>query len=99
MKTIMELNKAQQLLSINFEGELTFTSHISIEDFSEKNSEIKKVTVNLAKCDYIDSAGLGLLLVLRDIFKLSSKIRIENANDLVSEKLRITNFHKLFNVT
>ena len=79
MKTIMEFNEAQQLLSIQVEGELTFATHISVDDIPTKNSEIKNVTVDLAKCNYIDSAGLGLLLVLRDKFKLSRKIRIENA--------------------
>lgn len=98
MKTIMELNEAQQLLLIQVEGELTFTTHIPVDDISTKISEIKNVTVNLANCNYIDSSGLGFLLVLRDKFKLSRKIRIENANDLVLEKLRITNFHKLFHV-
>jgi len=58
------------------------------------NSEI---VIDLSKAAYIDSSGLGMLLVLRDSARASGKsVVLQGASGAVRDVLGIANFHKIF---
>lgn len=60
---------------------------------------VKCVLVDLQQVQYIDSAALGILLLLRDKAKpLNIKIELANLQGTVKDVLEIANFHKIFTI-
>ncbi len=56
----------------------------------------KEVVVDFASTTYIDSAALGMLLLLRDRVGDARQVRLVNCKGQPDQVLRIANFHKLF---
>jgi len=55
-----------------------------------------EVVVDFTSTTYIDSAALGMLLLLRDRVGDARQIRLANCKGQPDQVLRIANFHKLF---
>lgn len=55
-----------------------------------------EVVVDFSGTTYIDSAALGMLLLLRDRVGDPRHIRLANCKGQPDQVLRIANFHKLF---
>jgi HptB-dependent secretion and biofilm anti anti-sigma factor len=87
---------------ISIKGALNFEVHQQFIDAYTKDGEIrtgKKFTIDLAKTDYCDSSGFGMLLVLREeVNAEKSDISIINASPKIRELLKTAQFHKLFNI-
>lgn len=59
-----------------------------------------EIQVDLGGVEYIDSSGLGMLLMVRESAKSAGKtVSIANASGNVRQVLDIANFHKLFALT
>lgn len=54
------------------------------------------VVVDFTSTTYIDSAALGMLLLLRDRVGDARHVRLVNCKGQPDQVLRIANFHKLF---
>ena len=90
---------------ITLEGCLDATSSrdfdIMIEDeISAKSNEIKKVTIDAEKLDYISSAGLRSFLQIETYLedKLDDHITVINAIEVVKEIFEVTGFSEVLNV-
>lgn len=60
---------------------------------------VKCVLVDLQQVQYIDSAALGILLLLRDkAATLNITVELANLNGTVKDVLEIANFHKIFTI-
>ena len=60
---------------------------------------IKCILVDLQQVQYIDSAALGILLLLRDkAAPLGIKVELANLQGTVKDVLEIANFHKVFTI-
>lgn len=57
-----------------------------------------ELVVDLQRTSYIDSAALGMLLLLGEKTGGTRKVRIRNATGQPKEALEQANFHRLFNV-
>lgn len=56
-----------------------------------------EIVIDLTNAAYIDSSGLGMLLVLRDSARASGKsVVLKGASGAVQDVLGIANFHKIF---
>jgi HptB-dependent secretion and biofilm anti anti-sigma factor len=61
------------------------------------NPKVKSIIIDLSHVQYIDSAALGIMLLLRDKARTAGKeIIIANPKGAVKEVLDIANFNKLF---
>lgn len=59
--------------------------------------QVRKIVVDLRNTAYIDSAALGMLLILRDKAVAAGKtVAIASVPGTVRDILRIANFEKLF---
>lgn len=85
-------------LTIHIQGRFDFSQHQGFRDSIEKaTAQTKAFTVDLAGSEYMDSAALGMLLLLLDkAGNQKSRVRIVNANKDVRKILEIANFDKLF---
>ena len=97
------LEKGEMLITL--EGSLDATASrdfdIMIEDeISGKSNEIKKVTIDAEKLDYISSAGLRSFLQIATYLEdnLDDHITVINAIEVVKEIFEVTGFSEVLNV-
>ncbi len=85
---------------IQLTGRFDFNTHREFRDVTEtaiKAEDVREIQVDLAAVDYLDSSALGMLLMLRDRARNSSKsVSLVNCKGSVRQVLDIANFGKLF---
>lgn len=60
---------------------------------------VQCIVVDLQQVQYIDSAALGILLLLRDRASAQEvKVELANLQGTVKDVLEIANFHKIFGI-
>lgn len=95
-----QLNTEGTELVISIKGRFDFNLHHQfravIEDADDK---IERYIVDLKESDYMDSAALGmLLLLLEKADNEKYRVRIINPNNTIVKILEIANFHILFDI-
>lgn len=66
---------------------------------SNETRSAKRYVIDMAGAEYIDSAALGMLLLLRDhVGADASKIRLMNCSAAVRDVLQVSNFDRLFDI-
>ncbi|MFI5617799.1 ATP-binding protein [Streptomyces sp. NPDC051567] len=89
-------------LIITVKGRFDFSTHQEFRESYEKfhGQQPETVVVDLAESTYIDSAALGMLLLLRDhMGGDASRISIVNSGPDTRKLLAIANFDKLFDIS
>ncbi len=80
--------------SFNYDAVLEFRDAYAQEDWANT-----KLTVDLGQCDYIDSAALGALLLMKSALdKAEGEVVIRVGHDAVRESLGAVHFEKKFTV-
>lgn len=68
--------------------------------FENQPNRYERYAVNLAQCTGIDSAGLGMLLILRDYTQLNrDDLKLMNCPADVRQVLSYANFEQLFSIS
>ncbi|OGS80994.1 MAG: anti-anti-sigma factor [Gallionellales bacterium GWA2_55_18] len=63
------------------------------------NGAVREIEIEMSKVDYLDSAALGMLMLLNERAKEASKpVALLNASNVVSQVLEVANFSKIFNI-
>ena len=89
------------LLTISLTGELTYKDHSVFNELLESvaNFKPKNVTCDLAGLEFIDSSGLGLLLLLNSQSeKTGWSLELANAGGQVAKMLQYTNIDSQISV-
>lgn len=93
---------ADHVARLSLEGRFDFHSHRdfrSAYDALLSRPEVRDITVDFAKVDYLDSSALGMLLLLREKAEASGKkVKLANLTGSVKQVLEIANFGKLFTI-
>jgi anti-anti-sigma factor len=85
-------------LTIHVEGRFDFNCHQQFRRAYEGSGiSPTEYVVDLRGTEYIDSAALGMLLVLRESAG-SATVRITNSRPAVRKILQIANFNTLFSI-
>ncbi len=82
-------------------GRLTFADYTVFKEITDsiQESTYRNFTINLKRLDFIDSAGLGMLLIARDKAKeKSGYIILKGAQGQVKKMLDLGKFEKLFSI-
>jgi len=98
MTVEVSLNASTSELVVKISGRFDFSLHQDFRKLSENEAKnVKEITIDLLRTDYIDSSALGMLLILRDkVGDNKNAIKITNAKPDVKKILEIANFDKLF---
>lgn len=83
---------------VNLKGRLTFTDHEQFRKITEAMHEpgSAKCTLDVSGLEFIDSAGLGLLLLVNEAAKENDiSVSIRGAQDQVKKMLEITRFEEM----
>src|SRR4029077_21054592 len=82
-------------------GEFTFTDHGTFKRMITEMFETKgkAIVIDLSRLEFIDSAGLGMLLLARDEAKKANRVLVlKNPGGQVKRMFGVTKFVKLFTV-
>jgi anti-anti-sigma factor len=83
-------------LNVYVEGRFDFNCHQEFRRaYESATGTFVEYVVDLKATEYIDSAALGMLLVLRESVG-AAKVRIANSRPAVRKILQIANFDSLF---
>ena len=88
-------------LEVSLNGKFTFadnkTFNVFLDDITR--GKHKRVVINLAGVDFIDSAALGILLLTRDrCDKASASLVVRNPRGQVKQMFDISRFSELFRI-
>lgn len=82
-------------LTISLEGRLDTNTSPNLEKELIITDDLKSITFDLEKLEYISSSGLRILLSTEKKMN-GKKVIIKNANEYVKEVLDMTGFSELF---
>jgi HptB-dependent secretion and biofilm anti anti-sigma factor len=94
-----QVNGANAHVSIS--GEFTFTDHAAFKVMVGQllAGQGSPMVIDLSKLEFIDSAGLGMLLLARDeASKAARKLVLRAPHGQVKRMFGVTKFDKLFDV-
>jgi anti-anti-sigma factor len=87
---------------VRLSGRFTFDCHREFRDAYKDaltNPAVRDIQIDLGEVDYIDSAALGMLLLLRESAQAAGKtVSLTKARNAVLAVLTIANFSKLFEI-
>ena len=85
------------VVKISVLGRFDFHAHREFRDAYQTQSPTAQYLVDLRGVDYMDSAALGMLLLLREhAGDDQAKIRITNPRSEIRSILNVANFEKMF---
>lgn len=89
----IEKNQNEQKLVIALEGRLDTTTAPQLEEELKSSlGDITNLVIDLAKLEYVSSAGLRVLLSAYKTMRTKGSMKIANANELVREVFEVTGF-------
>ncbi len=87
---------------IDTTGRFDFQVHCDFKDAYTPlldNAAVREIEVEMSKVDYMDSAALGMLLLLSERAKAADKtVVLAHASGTVLRVLEVANFNKIFNI-
>ncbi len=96
-----EIDRDQKLVRVRIDGHFDFSQHKAFRDAYRDVSpqEGWVFEIDLSHTTYLDSAALGMLLLLREhTGEAPGRIRVVNVQPDVHRVLEIANFHRLFDI-
>lgn len=102
MSITVSLSGSKAVIAVT--GRFVFDVHSEFRAATRRvldHVDIREIEIDLAKAEYLDSAGLGMLLLLHERAKNAHKqpIRITGSNGRVRNVLQMCNFDRLFGIS
>lgn len=97
----MIINKKQDgsALVVALEGRLDTTTAPELErELKTSLDGVTDLTLDLAKLDYISSAGLRVLLSAHKTMMKQGQMKVTNASEIVKEVFEVTGFCDILNI-
>lgn len=97
----MIINKKQDgsALVVALEGRLDTTTAPELEQELKNSLDgVTDLTLDLAKLDYISSAGLRVLLSAHKTMMKQGQMKVTNASEIVKEVFDVTGFCDILNI-
>ena len=84
---------------IKVKGRFDFSCHAAFREAYAGINEASEYVVDMEEASYMDSAALGMLLLLREHAQQNGgKVVITNCRGQTYDVLQIANFHRLFKI-
>ncbi|WP_148714355.1 STAS domain-containing protein [Chitinolyticbacter meiyuanensis] len=94
------LTLAPPVAHVRLDGQFTYEAHRAFKEATTpalEDAAISQIEIDFALVSYLDSAALGMLLLLNE--RAGSKtVRLVNAKGTVRSVLEIANFGKIFEI-
>ncbi|NVJ91542.1 MAG: STAS domain-containing protein [Methylocystaceae bacterium] len=92
------INHIQDAVEIAWQGKFDYKESTSFKNMTHEicQQDIKLLVLNLSDCDYIDSAGLGLLMMAREMSMVKDiYFKITGAHHQVLRMLEVAQFGEI----
>jgi anti-anti-sigma factor len=100
MQVSANIQQGKAVLTLN--GRFDFNSHRDFRDGYDEalqNSDVKHLEVNLNGVEYLDSAALGMLLLLKERAAAAHiSLELHHCHGMVKQVLDVANFGKIFTI-
>jgi len=88
---------------LTIQGRFDFNAHAEFRKCSEaalQTEHARRIVVNLAQVDYLDSSALGMLLLLREKAAGAGgpEVVLDGARGIVRQVLEVANFSRMFRI-
>ncbi len=98
----MQINTRNEggVATLTLSGNFTFDCHRDFKDATMaaiQSPGFKKLVLDFAAVEYLDSSGLGMLLLLKERAG-SADVLLQNCSGTVRNVLEIANFNKIFDL-
>jgi anti-anti-sigma factor len=97
----MKFEFQQNDARVNIGGEFTFADHVAFREVTNRLLQAKDATivVELSQLQFIDSAGLGMLLIARDeASKAGRSLVLSQPQGQVKRMFTVSKFDELFTI-
>jgi anti-anti-sigma factor len=87
--------------SVFLSGELTFTDNVAFREVADRlfKASDRPLVMDLSKLEFIDSAGLGMLLIAREeAGKANRALSLRGPQGQVERMFSVTKFNTLFTI-
>ena len=85
--------------TITVDGDFVFDVNREFREAYRQAPADRNFVVDLSKAPYMDSAGLGMLIQLRDYAGSGkARVRLTGVNDTIRNILNVANFERLFDI-
>lgn len=98
----VEIKETEKEVIASIIGSFTFRDY---DEYAEniinkiKSTSIKRFVINMNKCDFIDSAGLGMLVIANDEMQARDmKPVLKNVHGMVNDVLYAARFNTLYKI-
>ena len=98
MPLTSNINKSTNTLTISISGNFDFSTHPAFRSAYDNTDSSLNVIVDLKQTEYMDSAALGMLLLLDEHFP-NQTVKIIGCSDFIKQVLEIANFQKKFDIS
>lgn len=93
------IRDADNCTVIKIKGRFDFSCHVAFRDAYTGAPAGSDFVVDMGEASYVDSAALGMLLLLREHAQQQGvRVSIANCRGQAHEVLQIANFHRLFKI-
>lgn len=97
MNVSSRIASKQLIISINGRFDFSIYPEFRKTYRDIRPQSIEKIEVDMLHVNYLDSAALGMLLLLGEHFS-DKKIQISHANEMIRQVLDIANFSRKFDI-
>ena len=99
MSKISASNQGDRI-TLSIDGNLAFDLNREFRDAYKQIPPHTRVTIDLSRTSYVDSAGLGMLIQLREhVGADKASVTLVGANETIRTILDVANFGRLFSIT
>lgn len=93
-----QLSFTENQAHLTLSGRFTYDEHEAFHNAltEMQRHEPRSVTVHLSGVEFMDSAGLGMLLLLRDRMPQTTGISLSNTQESVRKILQLTKLDSIF---
>ena len=96
------INNEQEGMKVRMSGQFTFADNQKFREVLDitQQLEVKFIEIDFAQVDFIDSAGLGMLLLLRDACQHRHvPISLHSPQGQVEKIFNVSKFDQLFSIS
>lgn len=95
----IQKTKENENLTISLEGRLDTTTAPMLEDEMEHAlNDVKSLTLNFEKLEYVSSAGLRVIMAAYKAMKGKGDMKITGVNEVIMEIFDVTGFSKVLTI-
>lgn len=98
----IDVNKQDSIARVIMIGRMDFTSHLTFTEGTDpllRDMDVKVLEMDFEGVTYIDSSGLGMLLLLKERVRSTARsITLVNCTGVVAQVFELANFNKLFTI-